>query len=68
MRRDASTVVVLPGPVPGEVLAAASRSMNVALIRPEVPEDPAVGDGDALESRPDGAAGFEAEAAKVLAG
>ena len=35
MRRNASTVVVLAGPAPGEVLAALGRSMNVALIRPE---------------------------------
>jgi hypothetical protein len=35
MRRNSSTVVVLAGPATGEVLAAASRSMNVALIRPE---------------------------------
>src|SRR5690349_12043199 len=35
MRRNASTVVVLVGQVPGEVLAAVGRSMNVALIRPE---------------------------------
>jgi hypothetical protein len=35
MRRNASTVVVLAGPAPGEVLAAVGRSMNVALIRPE---------------------------------
>jgi len=35
MRRSASTVVVLAGPAPGEVLAALGRSMNVALIRPE---------------------------------
>jgi len=34
MRRSASTVVVLTGPAPGEVLAALGRSMNVALIRP----------------------------------
>ena len=34
MRRNASTVVVLAGPAPGEVLAALGRSMNVALIRP----------------------------------
>jgi len=34
MRRNSSTVVVLPGPAPAEVLAALSRSMNVALIRP----------------------------------
>jgi hypothetical protein len=37
MRRNSSTVVVLAGPVPDEVLAAASRSMNVALCRPEAP-------------------------------
>jgi hypothetical protein len=42
MRRNASTVVVLPGPAPAEVLAAADRSMNVALIRP------ADDDGDAF--------------------
>ena len=34
MRRNASTVVVLAGTAPGEVLAAVGRSMNVALIRP----------------------------------
>jgi len=37
MRRNSSTVVVLAGQVPAEVLAAASRSMNVALYRPEAP-------------------------------
>jgi hypothetical protein len=47
MRRNASTVVVLPGPVPAEVLAAAGRSMNVALIRPE---DPPGDDGDGIET------------------
>jgi hypothetical protein len=31
MRRNASTVVVLAGPAPGEVLAALGRSMNVTL-------------------------------------
>jgi hypothetical protein len=35
MRRNSSTVVVLAGSVPGEVLAAVGRSMNVALIRPQ---------------------------------
>ena len=39
MRRNSSTVVVLAGPVPGEVLAAVGRSMNVALIRPQAGED-----------------------------
>jgi hypothetical protein len=42
MRRNASTVVVMPGPAPAEVLAAVGRSMNVALIRPAEPAD---GDG-----------------------
>ena len=44
MRRNASTVVVLPGPVPAEVLAALNRSMNVALIHP------ADDDGDGFEA------------------
>ena len=44
MRRNASTVVVLPGPAPAEVLAAVGRSMNVALIRPAADE------GDGLEA------------------
>jgi hypothetical protein len=47
MRRNASTVVVLPGPAPAEVLAAVGRSMNVALIRPP---DPAADDGDGFEA------------------
>jgi hypothetical protein len=100
MRRNASTVVVLPGPAPAEVLAAVGRSMNVALIRPPEPADD---DAEGLEaaaaalqqagrstsayalvpadplaalaaswramwdvSRPEGPAGFEAEALKVL--
>jgi len=100
MRRNASTVVVLPGPAPAEVLAAVGRSMNVALIRPAEPADD---DRDGLDaaagalqqagrstsayalvpadplaalaaswramwdvSRPEGPAGFEAEALKVL--
>src|SRR5690348_645112 len=37
MRRNSSTIVVLAGQVPAEVLAAASRSMNVALYRPDAP-------------------------------
>jgi len=37
MRRNSCTVVVLAGPVPGEVLAAVGRSMNVTLYRPERP-------------------------------
>jgi hypothetical protein len=44
MRRNPSTVVVLAGSAPGEVLAAVGQSMNVTLIRPE---DPADGDSDA---------------------
>ena len=47
MRRNASTVLVLPGPVPAEVLAAVGRSMNVTLIRPD---DAADGNGDGLEA------------------
>jgi hypothetical protein len=47
MRRNSSTVVVLAGQVPGEVLAAATRSMNVTLYRPEAP---AGGEDDALEA------------------
>jgi hypothetical protein len=50
MRRNASTVVVLASPAPGEVLAAVGRSMNVTLIRPADPAhfrpaDPAHSDG-----------------------
>jgi len=50
MRRNASTVVILAGPAPGEVLAALGRSMNVTLYRPERhdPERPAVQEGDGL--------------------
>ena len=48
MRRNGSTVVVLVGAAPGEVLAALGRSMNVAVIRPA---DPAGDDGhDALQA------------------
>jgi hypothetical protein len=47
MRRNASTVVVLPGPAPAEVLAAVGRSMNVALVRPP---EPAGDDRDGLEA------------------
>ena len=47
MRRNSSTLVVLPGPAPAEVLAALSQSMNVALIRPENPGDD---DGDGIEA------------------
>src|SRR5260370_16577410 len=47
MRRNPSTVVVLVGPAPGEVLAAIGRSMNVTLIRPEDPGDK---DSDGIEA------------------
>ena len=100
MRRNASTVVVLAGAAPGEVLAAVGRSMNVALIRPEEPEEGTDGLTAAAEalqragratspyalvpadplaavaaswremwdvSKQEGPAGFEQEAAKVLA-
>jgi hypothetical protein len=45
MRRNASTVVVLAGSPPGEVLAAIGQSMNVTLIRPEGSAD---GDSDPI--------------------
>jgi hypothetical protein len=41
MRRGSSTVVVITGAVPGEILAAVGRSMNVGLVRPEADEDAA---------------------------
>jgi hypothetical protein len=52
MRRNPSTVVVLAGPAPAEVLAAVGRSMNVALIRPaEIrPEDSADSGRPGLEA------------------
>jgi hypothetical protein len=50
MRHSASTVVVLAGPAPAEVLAAVGRSMNVALIRPE---NPAADDSDGLRAAAD---------------
>jgi len=45
MRRNSSTVVVLAGPVPAEVLAAVGRSMNVNLIRPAEPAGRPAGQG-----------------------
>ncbi len=45
MRRNSSTVVVLACQVPGEVLAAATRSLNVTLYRPEAPAGSEDGDG-----------------------
>jgi hypothetical protein len=50
MRHSASTVVVLAGPAPAEVLAAVGRSMNVALIRPE---NPAADDSNGLRAAAD---------------
>jgi hypothetical protein len=47
MRHSASTVVVLAGPAPAEVLTAVGRSMNVVLIRPE---HPPADDGDAMQA------------------
>ena len=49
MRRNASTVVVLVGQVPGEVLAAVGRSMNVSLIRPEEETEGLVAAAEALQ-------------------
>ena len=100
MRRNSSTVVVLAGPVPGQVLATVGRSMNVALIQPDDPvddnDDGLAAAAGALQqagrsasayalvaadplaavaaswramwdvSRPEGPAGFEAEALKAL--
>ena len=100
MRHNASTVVVLPGPAPAEVLSAVGRSMNVALIQPDdsvddngdglaaaaaalqqagrstsayalVPADPLAAVAASWRamwdvSRPEGPAGFEAEALKAL--
>ncbi len=62
MRRNASTVVVLAGPVPAEILAAVDRSMNVNLIRPAAPAGPAA-DGDGFEA----AAGALSRAARSTA-
>ena len=71
MRRNASTVVVLAGPVPAEILAAVDRSMNVNLIRPAAPAGAArpagaagpAADGDGFEA----AAGALARAARSTA-
>lgn len=49
MRRNASTVVVLAGPAPGEVLAAVGQSMNVALIRPGEGTDGLTAAAEALQ-------------------
>jgi hypothetical protein len=57
MRRNGSTVVVLVGAAPGQVLAALDRSMNVALVRPPgqigtdpAGTDPADDDSDGLQA------------------
>jgi hypothetical protein len=47
MRRNGSTVVVLVGAAPAEVLAALDRSMNVVLVRPT---DPADDDSNGLQA------------------
>lgn len=47
MRHNPSTVVVLAGSAPGEVLDAVGRSMNVALIQPEAPGDK---DSDSMQA------------------
>ena len=57
MRRNASTVVVLAGLAPGEVLDAVSRSMNVALIRPAESGGDGGGRGDTGGSGDGGMAG-----------
>jgi hypothetical protein len=63
MRRSGATVVVLAGRVPGQVLAAVDRSMNVNLIRPAEPAAPAAGDRDEIEA----AAGALGRAARSTA-
>jgi hypothetical protein len=70
MRRNASTVVVLAGPAPGEVLAAVGRSMNVTLIRSKEPGAPVhpgapVEPGDARDPAGNGGGGLEAAAAAL---
>jgi hypothetical protein len=52
MRRNSSTVVVLAGQVPAEVLAAATRSLNVTLYRPEAPAGSADGDRGGRSTSP----------------
>jgi hypothetical protein len=47
VRRNPSTVVVLAGESNERVLAALGRSLNVVLVRPESPPDPAKAAGDA---------------------
>jgi hypothetical protein len=63
MRRSSSTVVVLAGRVPAEVLGAVRRSMNVTLIRPAEPAGPAGSDRDEIEA----AAGALSRAARSTA-
>jgi hypothetical protein len=50
MRHNPSTVVVLTGPVPAEVLAAVGRSMNVALIRPAEIRPAEIGPADSADA------------------
>jgi hypothetical protein len=61
VRRNSSTIVVLAGPAPAEVLAAVGRSMNVALYRPEAPAGPASTAGPASKGG-DGGLAAAAEA------
>jgi hypothetical protein len=67
MRRNASTVVVLASPAPGEVLAAVARSMNVTLIRPREPADPGApaAPGDTRDPAGNGDGALEAAAAAL---
>jgi hypothetical protein len=68
MRRNSSTIVVLAGQVPAEVLAAASRSMNVTLYRPEEPESPdgtTGDDGDLAAATLEASTAFEASTAAL---
>ena len=57
MRRNSSTVVVLAGSVPGEVLAAVSRPMNVALFGPETGTGRDTGSGKDAGTGKDAGAG-----------
>ncbi|HEU5387894.1 MAG TPA: hypothetical protein VFV73_18520 [Streptosporangiaceae bacterium] len=65
MRRNSSTIVVLAGQVPAEVLAAASRSMNVALYRPEPPDGTEGDDGGQAAPARAASTAFEASTAAL---
>jgi hypothetical protein len=64
MRRNGSTVVVLVGAAPGQVLAALDRSMNVALVRPpdQIGTDPANTDPAGTAPADDDSDGLKAAA------